>query len=301
MTEPNADSRKLSPRAIELLYESNDVRIEHINKPVFIPYARATGLLDEMESLICHPQTNRMPNMLIVARSNNGKTELLKEFLRRHPAEERPDEEAIYAPVIYIEFPPGPKDDMFLDCALKTVGLNSRGSDSPGDKIDSLANQLVKIKTKILLLDELNSILAGSVTKQLLLLTTIKYISNQTKISIVATGTADALNAVATDEQLTSRFPARLMPRWKDATPDFRQLLASFEFIFPLRAESKLSALQKARLIYGLSEGVLGEVARLLRASAIMAIKSGEESITEDILKSCASKRKPTQDDINAL
>lgn len=299
MTEFN--SRKLSPRANELLSGSNAVRIEHINKPAFIPYARATELLGEMESLMNHPQTNRMPNILIVARSNNGKTELLKEFRRRHPAEERLDEEAIYAPVIYVECPPGPKDDMFLDSALKTAGLNPRGSASIGNKIEMLASQLVKMKTKILLLDELNSILAGSVTKQLLLLTTIKYISNETRISIVAAGTADALNAVATDAQLTSRFPARLMPRWKDATPDFRQLLASFEFIFPLRAESKLSALQNARLIYGLTEGILGEAARLLRTSAIMAIQSGEESITEDILKACASNSKPSQDDINSL
>lgn len=299
MTESN--SRTLSPRAIELLNGSDATRIEHINKPVFIPYSRATELLGEMETLMNHPQTNRMPNMLIVGRSNNGKTELLKEFRRRHPAEERLDEEAIYAPVIYVECPPGPKDDMFLDSALKTVGLNPRGSASVGNKIEMLASQLVKMKTKILLLDELNSILAGSVTKQLLLLTTIKYISNQTKISIVAAGTADALHAVATDAQLTSRFPTRLMPRWKEATPDFRQLLASFESIFPLRESSKLGGLQIARLIYGLTEGILGEVSRLLRYSAVMAIKSGEETITEDILKNCATNSKPSQDDIDSL
>jgi hypothetical protein len=164
-----------------------------------------------------------------------------------------------------------------------------------------LSGQLLKMKTKVLLLDELNSILAGSVAKQLLLLTTIKYISNQTKISIVAAGTADALHAVATDAQLQSRFPAKLMPRWKNATPDFRKLLASFEYILPLRDESKLASLHLARLIYGLTEGVLGEVARLLRSSAIMAIRSGEEAITEEILKACATSSKPSQDDINAL
>ena len=109
------------------------------------------------------------------------------------------------------------------------------------------------------------------------------------------------MNAVATDAQLTSRFPTRLMPRWKDATPDFRQLLASFESIFPLQKESKLWALQNARLIYGLTEGILGEVARLLRNSAVVAIQSGEEGITEDILKTCAIGSKPSQDDINAL
>lgn len=294
-------SRSLSPRALELLDAPADVRIEHIRRPVFIPYGVATALLAEMAALLEHPQTNRMPNLLLVGRSNNGKTELLKEFRRRYPAEERLNEDAIYAPVVYVECPPGPNDSMFLDQALKTLGIDPKSSAGPKDKIEALATQLIKVKTKVLLLDELNSILAGSVTKQLLLLTTIKYLSNQTKISIVAAGTAAALQAVATDTQLESRFPVRLLKRWKDADRDFRQLLASFEFILPLRKASNLSQLQTAKLIYGLSEGVLGDVAKLIRDSAVAAVLSGEEAITEEILRSCAAVGRPTQDDINAL
>jgi hypothetical protein len=293
--------RSLSPRALELLDSPDDVRIEHIRRPVFIPYGVATALLAEMATLLEHPQTNRMPNLLLVGRSNNGKTELLKEFRRRHPAEERLNEDAIYAPVIYVECPPGPNDSMFLDQALKTLGIDPKSSAGPKDKIEALATQLIKVKTKVLLLDELNSILAGSVTKQLLLLTTIKYLSNQTKISIVAAGTAAALQAIATDTQLESRFPVRLLKRWKDADRDFRKLLASFEFILPLRKASNLSKLQTAKLIYGLTEGVLGDIAKLIRDSAVAAVLSGEEAITEDILRSCAAIGRPTQDDINAL
>lgn len=298
MTETD---RSLSPRALELLDAPADVRIEHIRRPVFIPYGVATALLAEMAALLEHPQTNRMPNLLLVGRSNNGKTELLKEFRRRYPAEERLNEDAVYAPVVYVECPPGPNDSMFLDQALKTLGIDPKSSAGPKDKIEALATQLIKVKTKVLLLDELNSILAGSVTKQLLLLTTIKYLSNQTKISIVAAGTAAALQAIATDTQLESRFPVRLLKRWKDADRDFRQLLASFEYILPLRKASNLSKLQTAKLIYGLTEGVLGDVAKLIRDSAVAAVLSGEEAITEDILRSCAAIGRPTQDDINAL
>ncbi len=295
------DDRPLSPRARELLNAPTEARIEHIRRPAFIPYSTATSLLTEMAALLAHPQTNRMPNLLLVGRSNNGKTELLKEFRRRHPAEERLDEDAIYAPVVYVECPPGPNDSMFLDQALKTLGIDPKSSAGPKDKIEALATQLIKVKTKVLLLDELNSILAGSVTKQLLLLTTIKYLSNQTKISIVAAGTPAALQAIATDTQLESRFPVRLLKRWKDADPDFRKLLASFEFILPLRNASNLSKLQTAKLIYGLTEGVLGDVARLIKDSAVAAINSGDEMITEDILRNCAAVGRPTLDDINAL
>lgn len=293
--------RRLSERCRDLLHESNEVRIRHIQKPLFIPYSRSTELLSEMTALLDHPQTNRMPNLLIVARSNNGKTELLKEFKRRNPAQERTSEDYIYAPVVYVECPPGPNDSMFLEQTLKTLGIDPRNSAGPKDKIEALATQLVKVRTKVLLLDELNSILAGSVTRQLLLLNTLKYISNQTKISIVAAGTEAALHAFATDSQLESRFPVRLMKRWKGADKDFRQLLASFEFVLPLRSESRLPELNTAQLIYGLSEGVLGGVAKLIKDSAIMAIHTGVEGITEEILRKCAGAGKPTQDDINSL
>lgn len=293
--------RMLSARATELLGAPSEERISHIRRPVFIPYARATEVLNEMVGLLNHPQTNRMPNLLLVGRSNNGKTEILKEFRRRYPAEERLHEDSIYVPVLYVECPPGPNDGMFLDKALRTLGVDPKSCPGTSDKIEALSMQMVKVKTKVLLLDELNSVLAGSVTKQLLLLTIIKYLSNQTKISIVAAGTVDALQAVATDAQLESRFPVRPLKRWRNADPDFRQLLASFEYILPLQKSSNLSQLQMARLIYGLSEGVIGGVATLIRDSAVMAIQSGEEAITEDIVQRCAALGKPSQDDLNDL
>ena len=73
-------ARQLSKRALELLDATDEERLAHIDKPVFIPYKHATEILAEMEDLIEHPKTNRMPNMLIVGRSNNGKTEILKEL-----------------------------------------------------------------------------------------------------------------------------------------------------------------------------------------------------------------------------
>ncbi|RIK94017.1 AAA family ATPase [Comamonas sp. Z1] len=300
MTDPYPD-RALSERAKQLLEASAEERIDHIRRPVFIPYARATEVLDEMAGLLDHPQTNRMPNLLLVGRSNNGKTEILKEFRRRYPAEERAHEDSIYVPVLYVQCPPGPNDAMFLDKALRTLGVDPKSFSGTSDKIQALAMQLVKVKTKVLLLDELNSVLAGSVTKQLLLLTIIKYLSNETKISIVAAGTVDALQAVATDAQLQSRFPVRPLKRWRNADRDFRKLLLSFEYILPLRKSSNLSDLQMARLIYGLSEGVIGSVATLIRDSAVMAIQTDEEAITEDIVQRCAALGKPSQDDLNDL
>ncbi|MCG7879348.1 MAG: TniB family NTP-binding protein [Candidatus Thiodiazotropha taylori] len=276
----------LSENAQSMADAPDDERIRYINQRVFIPYQRARELLDEMEDLLVHPKTNRMPNLLIVARSNNGKTEILKEFLKRHPPEDRITSDRIYAPVIYIQSPPGPSEDVFLHKALQALWAPVRISDSSARKLNQLIDLLDRIEVKMLLIDELNALLAGSLTKQRFFMNMLKYIGNELKIPIVTSGTREALQALATDEQLKSRFPMRALPRWKWGK-DFRRLLASFEHILPLKEPSHLSDIHLGKYLYGTCEGVIGGLATVLRSAAEEAISSGEERIDEEIIKKC--------------
>lgn len=276
----------LSGKALEMLDVSDEERLTYLKKRSFIPYPRAKEILEEMEELLVHPKVNRMPNMLIVARSNNGKTELLREFFRRHPVDERLSMDSIEAPVIYLQSPPGPSEDIFLNNALQTLWAPVKINDSASRKLMQLVDMLGKVNTKVLLIDEVNALLAGSAAKQRFFLNMLKYIGNELKISIVAAGTAEAQQALSVDAQLKSRFPVRALPRWQWGN-DFRRLLVSFESILPLKKPSNLSETTLAKYLYGLSEGVIGELATILRSAAELAIMNGTEQITEDILKEC--------------
>lgn len=294
----NSPARKLSDRATALLDASNEERLEHIDKPVFIPYERASEILAEMEDLLDHPKTNRMPNMLIVGRSDNGKTEILKEFLARHPAEDRREFDTVYAPVIYVQAPPGPTENIFLDKMLMLLGVSVKRNDAPDRKLMQLMDILPQIQTKILMIDELNALLAGSVTKQRFFLNMLKYLSNELKISIVAAGTPEAEYAIGSEPQFKSRFPLRPLPRWKEGD-DFKKLLRNFEFVMPLRQPSMIYKGELPGKLYGLSEGVIGEVAKILRSAAKHAIKTGEERITMEVIAGCtyvARKEKQNED-----
>lgn len=282
----NSEDRKLSERAAALLNATDAERLEHIDKPVFIPYKRASDLLDEMEDLLNHPKTNRMPNMLIVGRSDNGKTEILKEFLTRHPAEDRREFDTVYAPVIYVQAPPGPNENVFLDKMLMMLGTSVRRNDAPDRKLMQLMDILPQIQTKILMIDELNALLAGSVTKQRFFLNMLKYMSNDLKISIVAAGTPEAEYAIGSEPQFKSRFPLRPLPRWQEGQ-DFRKLLYNFEYVMPLRQPSEIYKGEIPGKLYGLSEGVIGEVAKILRSAAKHALKTKEERITMEVIAGC--------------
>lgn len=295
------EGRRLTPRAKLLLGASAAERIEHIKKRVFIAHPRVREIHAAMGELLVHPPVERMPNILIVGPSNSGKTELLKDFVRRHPPEERLHEEALYAPVLFVQAPPGPDEDMLLTSLLKKLRVNPRQGAKHSEKIDLAGETLVKVRTRLLLLDELNSIIAGSVAKQGLMLNTLKYISNEIKISIVASGTKNALLALKTDPELESRFPPMLLPRWEGATKEYRQLLASFEATLPLQHESGLGSLDLADLIFGLTDGTTGGAADLIRASAIEAIQDTSEVISTDLIRMVAKRKRPDPGELERI
>jgi len=292
-----SSARKLSDKAIELLNGSVENRIEHINKSIFIPYPRAVDILDEMEDLLDAPKVNRMPNMLVLGRSDNGKTEILREFLRRHPAEDRVELDRAYAPVIYVQSPPGPTEHIFLDKVLMMLGVSVNQNEASDKKLMRVMDLLQGVQTKVLMIDELNALLAGSVTKQRFFLNMIKYISNELRISIVAAGTVEAEIAVGSEKQIQSRFPSRKLPVWKEDKL-FKQMLYSFEYVLPLKEGSDIYRGEIASKIYGLSDGTIGGAAKVIRSAAIEAIESGTEKITMDVIRSCKYvTRKEASDD----
>lgn len=283
-------TRILAERARELLSADVDERIAHIKKAVFISYPRATALLAEMDELLTHPKSIRPPNLLIVGRSNNGKSQILKEFKDRHPADERPTGDTTYAPVIFVQAPPSPNDKLFLDRALRVFNIEPRRSATEGEKIDLFLEQLRACGTRIMLIDELHSILAGPTYKQLTMLNTFKYLSNESGVSIVAAGTAGARDALATEPELANRFDERPLPRWDPADPAYKKLLQRFEAVLPLREASLLGQTALANAIFDISEGTIGGIARAVRDSAIAALKSGGEAITLEIVEATKAR-----------
>ena len=116
----------------------------------------------------------------------------------------------------------------------------------------------------------------------------MKYLANDLKISIVLVGTDDAMLALESDAQMRSRFTPFEIPRWRESD-EFRRLLSAFEKVLPLRRASNLSGRAAVKLILGGSDGLTGEVSRLLNAAAEMGIRDGTEQISLKHLESAVA------------
>src|SRR6266581_7954547 len=98
----------LIPAAAAELDRPVEERISRLRRPAWIGYTRAQNILDQLEHLLRHPGTHRMPNLLLVGDTNNGKTMLIRRFVEQHPAE--PGEIGSTRRLLLIQAPPVPDE-----------------------------------------------------------------------------------------------------------------------------------------------------------------------------------------------
>lgn len=278
-----SSTKHLNELAVKQLGLDNDERIEKIRSDRWIGYPKAKTVLTKLDDLLSYPRTERMPNMLIVGDTNNGKTMLTKRFLKQYPAEDNPDGDGIIAPVLLVQAPPVPDEGRFYNAILELLFAPYR----PSERVDKKQFQVIKllkyIGTKILIIDEIHHILAGNLNRQRAFLNVLKYLGNELQISIVGVGTKDAFRALQSDPQLSNRFEPVLLPRW-EFNQDFLRLLVSFERMLPLKQVSNLHAKNLAMRLFSMSEGYIGELSRLLNDAAVYAVKNKTEAITPAVL-----------------
>ncbi len=266
-----------------LLALSNKERITYIKKDMYIGYSQANDVLNKLEDLLEHPVTHRMPNLLIVGDTNNGKTVLVHKFCKKHRAYLSDEDTELVAPVVYVQAPPKPDEKRFYNGILEAIASPYKLNDRVENKQRQVIQVMRHLKTRMLIIDEIHHILAGNLNAQHYFLNVIKYLANELKIVIVGVGTKDAFNAIQSDPQMGNRFDTVIIQKW-GLNNDYVRLLKSFESLLPLKKESELTSKQIAMEILSKSEGYIGEIASLLRRAAVKAIETGEEKITIDIL-----------------
>jgi type II secretory pathway predicted ATPase ExeA len=254
-------------------------RIRRIRTDRWIEYARAESALEKMEDLLAYPQRMRMPNMLLVGPTNNGKTMIVEKFRREHPQKLFGTGYVALVPVLKIQMPAGPDEHRFLTAIVETLAMDRNASSRLAMLQSQVLETMRRKQTQMLVVDELHNILSGTPPQQRRLLNLIRWLGNELQIPLIGVGTVEALRAVQSDDQLANRFEPFALPLWGDDN-DFRRLLSTLEAVLPLRKRSDLDDPALANRIYAAGEGILGEIIAIVMRAAVEAVRSGSECIT---------------------
>lgn len=267
--------------------DSREARIEKIRGTRWIEYSLARSIVDKLEDLMSAPKIHRMPNLLIVGETNNGKSMIVNRFASCHkPTVHYAPEVPSSFPVLLIQAPNVPDEGRFYNAVLSTIYAPFRLSSRVDQRQRHVLQLLDSIGVRILIIDEIHNILAGSTAKQRQFRNMLKNLGNELTIPIVAVGTQDAYFAIQADRQLENRFEPVVVPKWAMGD-EFLRLLVSFEKVLALEKVSNLAEIAMAIKILSMSEGTIGELSTLLTRAAIYAIKTGTEQITPEVLDSC--------------
>jgi type II secretory pathway predicted ATPase ExeA len=265
--------------------EDRECRIRRIRTDRWITYRAAEAALAAMEDLLSFPKRTRMPNLLLVGPTNNGKTMIVEKLKRSHPAiaASSTADRAAHIPVLKVQMPAAPDELRFFGAILDQLGFPHAPSERPCKRQDAAVRILRQTRVHLLVIDEVHNLLSGSRLQQRRLLNLLRWLGNELQIPLVAVGTAEAFHAVQSDDQLANRFEPIRLPPWRDGE-EYRQLLSTLEAILPLRHPSRLAEATLAEKILAAAEGILGEVVSIVSRAAVHAVTSGSECITAQLL-----------------
>ncbi len=273
----------LNPEVIEALQLPTPERIEFCQTDRWVGYTRAQQVLKQLDDLFVYPKSLRMPNILLVGRSDNGKSSIIQRFVHRHPMLMR--EDGSPGPcVVWLAMPATPTESSFWSELLWSLNVRHGERDPPEKKRRQAFDTMEYASVKMLAIDEFNHLTnAGKDAARLL--AAIKNVSTALRIPIIASGTQAAINALNSDPQMKSRFEPAVLDRWK-LDREYLRFLASYETFLPLAEASNLASRELAPTIYGMAGDTIGGTVKLLKDAASHALRTGRERIDANVLNS---------------
>ena len=188
--ETEFDPSHLTPAAQKLSKLPGNDRIAHIRADRWIGYTRAQQALNRLEEVLHWPEKQRMPNLLIVGPTNNGKSMIIEKFRRMHSPDHSSEADREIVSIVAMQMPSDPSVSRFYGMLLSSVGAPVR----PRMRLSELERLTIdilnSINARILIIDELHNVLAGASKTQREFLNLIRFLGNELRIPIVGVGTS---------------------------------------------------------------------------------------------------------------
>jgi hypothetical protein len=275
-----ASYEHLHPDVRQLADADDETRIASIRGKRWIEHGAAGAILSILQGTLDQPPSERMENVLLIAESGMGKTSLIRCFERRSAVPFDAVTGVARRPVVVTLMPPEPTETEFFMRLLMTLGLPEPAFWArSGPRLRDLASRILnEIGTRVLVIDEINSLLVGTARQQRMFLQLLRFMSNDLGIALVSAGVPEARHALRSDAQLRSRFCDLCLPTWA-AGAGLQDFVNRMVQSLPLRLPSPVVSPAVCKLLTERSGGITALICRALERAGAAAVRSRRERI----------------------
>lgn len=237
-------------------------------------------------------QVSARRGVIISGASGTGKTTALTQLGRTHELVTRsrhPGDDA-RLPVIYVTVPPAATPRMLAVEFARFLGLEFPARANLADITNTVCAVAAHVHASLVLVDEIHNIRlatrSGAEASDQL-----KYLAERLPATFAYAGVdveAQGLFAGARGRQIAGRFTVIPATAFCYGTSDQRAtwqaLIAAMETMLRLHQHVPGTLPRLAEFLYRRSGGMIGTLSQLIRGAAVLAIETGAEKITRDLL-----------------
>lgn len=276
----NGDHIKESKRY--MLGLSIEQKIKSVQNDLWIECPHSTLAIRMISNMVKSPPQIQAPCMLICGEGGSGKTSIVRQLKL---ISERWNEK-----ISFFALNENPGNLNFRELLLDAIGASNSVRKKTRPSLPAELEEFITLRrVRVLVIDEFHDALLSNRPEQLKTLSLLKGLSGEPYcLSVIGFGTSLARNALRHDAQLLRRYYIHDLPRWNESEV-FRAFLAAFEENLPLKKPSCLYESASVKFILANTNGLMDNVVKLIKHSAIVAIKNEKEFIDLDVMREAIS------------
>lgn len=254
---------------------SDQERRDAMGESRWLAYDEAENALRLMSRLRTRARSNRTDGVAILGAFRNGKTVLADKFMATETLQVRP--------AYYYQMPSEATRFQFYTGLIKAMG---RIPDPSRRTIEGRQQQVedlfAEYEPRVIIFDDAHHAFKGTAAREMH--TLMRVMGHRWDISPVLIGDRSLGEIIHADGELHTRLANCTLPKWS-YDKRFAMLLNGLARALPLRRESGLTQTPLAQKIFRLSEGVIGEIVKIVTDAAALAVGS-EERVTLELVES---------------
>lgn len=274
----------LAPEVIPMLALPIVERVRSMSRDFFVKYPSVMQAFEYVDFMLQTELSERAEGLLICGDSGQGKSSIAMAMIRRYAARQATQTEAAKMAPLYIDLTSVKDANEIFIRLLEQLGHPVRGRLLAEKRRAAFIDAMHASAIDLIIIDELQDLLAATETQKKNCLQAIRYIMNHGKRPVVLMGNALAQSTLNEDPHLAARFDTLTLSQWRPG-PDLARLLDAIMRMYPLKRRSDVTSMAAMKCLVGMTGGNLRDMRRRLSRAAMLAVEDGSESVTLATLK----------------